>query len=841
VTDVILECVCELPVKTSVYATLLALLNCERRDAVTAFLAHTQLVLKRALQLGPREATRARVLVRFLATCGAVRCVEPAASMAMLRSLAASSLAAAQDAGRPDGWQPRADALVYYALGALVFAGAELPDGDPEGLAALTALVEAYLGSREQRGIPPEARPLGGVGPDGEDDAAAGLVEDYLEELWGRVCVSQQSGSWEAASLRRARVHAPFRAHLAARCTPHDAPLLPDVPAIAPGLVPRSLAAAVAAFPPRPRLRALPRESTEGNDAGRMPIERFIAEELIADTLWAWEEGARTAGHLHMAAEQLAMGLPLDMPHAALLAETLFAHACALPAPRFRRVYYGVVLTDLCSLPAEVCNLAFSAPMARTIGACFRRMSSPGAVHPAAAESLAELLAGHLAATSLQWPWERWAAVAEQRRAAPQRRFVEDVLRRLLRLSYHARVAASLPAQLQPLLGSAPAPEAGWPYGGEAGVAPTPGAEADAARSLLALARAKAPAADMTAAALAVAQQLGGPTQALSVIGTVLFFHGRKSITHLSTMLTRYDATLNRLIASAGDAAAAGAALLRAAAAFWALRAGSEQGMTIATDRLLCLGLIPATAVVAWLFDDATRPLWPRGAPWAALECALEREVATAERSTTFAADAAAASADAAMAADAAMTAAEAASSAAETASSAAADAMLAAAAAHEAHAVRNSESMAEASMQAQPAADAAVETLQALVINIAERFSAAAVAAVEAAETTAAAAEAAGAPPRAADAAEEAMAQAVAVHDAFRSFAARYATHACSAAPQLAALLDAAPPPTLPMDAHALLPAPPPAPAPPPPQAEAEAAPEGDVAMIEPAAGATM
>ena len=51
-TDVILECVCELPVKTSVYATLLALLNCERRDAVTAFLAHTQLVLKRGSRAG---------------------------------------------------------------------------------------------------------------------------------------------------------------------------------------------------------------------------------------------------------------------------------------------------------------------------------------------------------------------------------------------------------------------------------------------------------------------------------------------------------------------------------------------------------------------------------------------------------------------------------------------------------------------------------------------------------------------------------------------------------------------------------------------------------------------
>ena len=172
----VLECVCELPVKTSVYATLIALLNCERREAVAAFLAHTQLVLRRALALGSRDATRARVLVRFLATCAATRAVEPAAAMAMLRSLAAAALAAAQDPGRPDGWQPRADALVYYALAALVFAGAELPDGDAEGLSGFNALVEAYLAAREHRGIPAEARPLAGVGPDGEDDAPGGIA-----------------------------------------------------------------------------------------------------------------------------------------------------------------------------------------------------------------------------------------------------------------------------------------------------------------------------------------------------------------------------------------------------------------------------------------------------------------------------------------------------------------------------------------------------------------------------------------------------------------------------------------------------------------------------------------
>ena len=47
----------------------------------------------------------------------------------------------------------------------------------------------------------------------------------------------------------------------------------------------------------------------------------------------------------------------------------------------------------------------------------------PGGLHPAAAGALAELLAAHLAATDMHWPWEKWGAVAAQRPAAPQRRF----------------------------------------------------------------------------------------------------------------------------------------------------------------------------------------------------------------------------------------------------------------------------------------------------------------------------------------------------------------------------------------------------------------------------------
>ena len=89
-----------------------------------------------------------------------------------------------------------------------------------------------------------------------------------------------------------------------------------------------SAATALTKFPSRPRLRVINRAQTEGgwekNDW--QPLERFVAEEHVVDTLWAFEPGFRRAS-LHPATEQLAtLPLPADHPERCqyLVAETCF-------------------------------------------------------------------------------------------------------------------------------------------------------------------------------------------------------------------------------------------------------------------------------------------------------------------------------------------------------------------------------------------------------------------------------------------------------------------------------------------------------------------------------------
>lgn len=113
-----------------------------------------------------------------------------------------------------------------------------------------------------------------------------------------------------------ARVHEPFaRAFAAAQ--QHPLPRL-RVPPVHPALAPASFADALAAYPPCPQLRILPVQMSEGQ---REPVERFVVEELLADTIWAWEDGNRQ-GTRHIVADQLgADNQPMDFPYDGMLAE----------------------------------------------------------------------------------------------------------------------------------------------------------------------------------------------------------------------------------------------------------------------------------------------------------------------------------------------------------------------------------------------------------------------------------------------------------------------------------------------------------------------------------------
>ena len=183
-----------------------------------------------------------------------------------------------------------------------------------------------------------------------------------------------------------------------------------------------------------------------GNADAWGPLERFVAEEYIIDTIWAFEPGYRRSATIPVTEQLASLPLPADQPEQCqfMVAETLFAELLSLPKPSFTPVLYHIIIQDLCKIIPT-----FPPKMAKTVGAMFRAIDR---MDVGARDRLASWLAHQISCFDLVWPWSSWKHVMEQPDDAPQRTFCKEVLRKLCQLSFFERVQKSLIEELHPLL-----------------------------------------------------------------------------------------------------------------------------------------------------------------------------------------------------------------------------------------------------------------------------------------------------------------------------------------------------------------------------------------------------
>ena len=330
----------------------------------------------------------------------------------------------------------------------------------------------------------------------------------------------------------------------------------------------------------------------EAGDWG--PLERFVAEEYVVDTLWAFEPGFRR-GTVIPAAEQLGtLPLPGDHPERCqfLVAETLFGEMLALPRPPHAAVFYHVVIQDLCKTIQT-----FPKMMAKMVGQMFTQMAR---MDVEARERLADWMAHHLSCFDLAWPWRSWAHVADQPADHPQRAFCASVVRRLQRLCYHDRVKESLPEELRALLPGKPSLNPDY-------IHDALNASSGALNDLRAMMRDKTSADKVmewfeTSGKL---QALGNETAA-RILTVAALQHGQKCITHHNVLLGRYESALRALVApGAGDDDDRGCAHAVVAAAAGVWNGTHPQMAVVAVSRLLELGVVTSDAVARWAAASA--------------------------------------------------------------------------------------------------------------------------------------------------------------------------------------------------------------------------------------------
>ena len=341
----------------------------------------------------------------------------------------------------------------------------------------------------------------------------------------------------------------------------------------------------------------------EAGDWG--PLERFVAEEYIADTLWAFEPGFRR-GTVIPAAEQLGtLPLPGDHPERCqfLVAETLFGEMLALPQSKHSVVFYHVVIQDLCAqIPT------FPKMMAKVVGQMFSQI---GRMDVEARERLGDWMAHHLSCFDLAWPWRSWEHIVELPDGHPQLTFCKSVVRKLLRSCFQKRVADSLPETLKTTL----MPDyvvLGSSNGGIMGLNGTylelmkqtgtfekDGTEVDVFTSLGEMLKSKTPSSEVTKwLQESGALQKLGPATCASLLTTVALKHGQKCITHHDVLLKRYKQSLEGFLM--GDSnEQAGCSIVAAATSVW--NATHPRMAVAAVSRLRALSIVGPAHVAKWV------------------------------------------------------------------------------------------------------------------------------------------------------------------------------------------------------------------------------------------------
>ncbi|PQP91876.1 hypothetical protein Pyn_27424 [Prunus yedoensis var. nudiflora] len=221
VSQFLLQCAEQLPHKTSLYGTVIGLLNLENEEFVRKVVENTQSNFQDALDSG--NCNRIRLLMRFLTVMMCSKVIHPSSLVLVFETLLSSAATTVDEEKGNPSWQSRADFYVTCILSCLSWGGADLIEQVPEEIERVMVGVEAYLSIRKRVSDT-------GLSAFEDDDENVREPNDkgFLEDLWGQIQVLSSNG-WKLVSVPRP--HLPFEAQLVAGKSHEFGPIsCPDQP-----------------------------------------------------------------------------------------------------------------------------------------------------------------------------------------------------------------------------------------------------------------------------------------------------------------------------------------------------------------------------------------------------------------------------------------------------------------------------------------------------------------------------------------------------------------------------------------------------------------------------------
>ncbi|KAJ2156788.1 Nuclear cap-binding protein subunit 1 [Coemansia sp. RSA 552] len=415
------QCVLELPWKVTVYAALAGLLNVKNSETGGKVVGLMHAVLRRELAQGNWASVK--VLMRFFALLVETNTISAESLLAMLDVFLA-----------PTGGDvsARASCLAYIAMSTVLWAGRVLnervPDAFQERLQTIENYVERFADATRDNTL---TTALHDAPPQG-----ANILAQLLQVL---KAAGENGWVLDAIFLPFSLFTSEF-----AQAQQHELPELelpgPDKPGFTPSEV----------------LQLVPCPAEHA-------VRRYVLQDFIWDTLAQLEgnrkDCARYLMQIHGLCNEDVCSVmavaqhPEDVdPESALVfeymvAEVLLSALLQLPEGPYREMYYASLAIELRKTEPQIMASVLETVTENAVA----RISS---MDVECANRLSSWLAVYISNFGFRWDWAKWEGATGDDVAAPRRRFVEETLLRLIRLSYLDRVRAQLP---EPCLGLVPA------------------------------------------------------------------------------------------------------------------------------------------------------------------------------------------------------------------------------------------------------------------------------------------------------------------------------------------------------------------------------------------------
>jgi len=302
-------------------------------------------------------------------------------------------------------------------------------------------------------------------------------------------------------------------------------------------------------------------------------LERILMKEMITDSISAFQHCQR------LAAEKV---LYQSYPHTATMTivTCTFAQLFGLPTTECRDIFYASMLVSMCKAKdsEEVAKA-----IAKAFNILFDKLDQ---MDSEIAERFTNCFAYFLNNMDMSWSWEEWVSALELPRVHPKVIFLKRVIQKLVNLSYVGQIKKKLPEEFHDLV---PAERSNtFPYEHE-----SDDNHADA-QLLLDKIKQKVPGDVFFAGEEFQTKE----DDTLNEIFVFCLLHaGRKTITHISTLLDRYRDLLQSRLSTGSQREMVVGRVIR----YWQ---NCDNLKILILGKMLDYEIIDASALITWVFKS---------------------------------------------------------------------------------------------------------------------------------------------------------------------------------------------------------------------------------------------